>query len=56
MSRRVAILLMAGLIVYFVVLSAGPMAYSRLRVPFAPLLAVCAARGLQLARERVRPG
>ena len=53
-SRRVAVLLVAGLVVYFVVLSAGPMAYSRLRVPFAPLLAVCAARGLQVARERGR--
>ena len=55
-SRRAATVLMAGTIVYFIVLSAGPMAYSRFRVPFAPLLAVCAARGLQLARERLRPG
>jgi 4-amino-4-deoxy-L-arabinose transferase-like glycosyltransferase len=55
-SRRVAILLMAGLVAYFVVLSAGPMAYSRFRVPFTPLLAVCAARGLQLARDRSRSG
>jgi 4-amino-4-deoxy-L-arabinose transferase-like glycosyltransferase len=53
-GRRAAILLLAGLVAYFVVLSAGPMAYSRFRVPFVPLLAVCAARGLQLARERWR--
>jgi hypothetical protein len=37
--------LLAGLALYFVILSTGPQAYSRFRVPFTPLLALCAARG-----------
>ncbi len=49
---RLLAVLLAGLVAYFVLLSAGPQAYSRFRVPFTPLLALCAARGLE---RRSRP-
>ena len=45
-AARLSAALLAGLVVYFVILSTGPQAYSRFRVPFTPLLALCAARGL----------
>jgi 4-amino-4-deoxy-L-arabinose transferase-like glycosyltransferase len=45
-GSRLAVLLIAALTAYFVVLSTGPQAYSRFRVPFMPLLAVAAGRGL----------
>ncbi len=45
-ARRLAGALLAGLVLYFVILSTGPQAYSRFRVPFTPLLAVCAGCGL----------
>jgi hypothetical protein len=45
-SRRILILL-AALTAYFVILSAGPTAYSRFRVPVMPLLAIGAGRGWQ---------
>jgi 4-amino-4-deoxy-L-arabinose transferase-like glycosyltransferase len=44
---RLLAVLLAGLVAYFVLLSTGPQAYSRFRVPFTPLLALCAARGLE---------
>jgi 4-amino-4-deoxy-L-arabinose transferase-like glycosyltransferase len=44
---RLLAVLLAGLAAYFVLLSTGPQAYSRFRVPFTPLLALCAARGLE---------
>jgi 4-amino-4-deoxy-L-arabinose transferase-like glycosyltransferase len=44
--RRLAVLWMLGLATYFVILSTGPQAYSRFRVPFVPLLAICAGGGL----------
>jgi 4-amino-4-deoxy-L-arabinose transferase-like glycosyltransferase len=46
-AARLSAALLAGLVVYFVILSTGPQAYSRFRVPFTPLLALCAARGLE---------
>jgi 4-amino-4-deoxy-L-arabinose transferase-like glycosyltransferase len=46
LPRRLAVLLMVGLATYFVILSTGPQAYSRFRVPFVPLLAICAGGGL----------
>jgi hypothetical protein len=46
LPRRLAVLFMMGLATYFVILSTGPQAYSRFRVPFVPLLAICAASGL----------
>ncbi|HEU0092215.1 MAG TPA: glycosyltransferase family 39 protein [Vicinamibacteria bacterium] len=49
---RLLAVLLAGLVAYFVLLSAGPQAYSRFRVPFTPLLALAAARGLE---RRSRP-
>ncbi|HEU0108835.1 MAG TPA: glycosyltransferase family 39 protein [Vicinamibacteria bacterium] len=51
---RLLAVLLAGLVAYFVLLSTGPQAYSRFRVPFTPLLALAAARGLDLER-RLRP-
>jgi hypothetical protein len=44
---RLLAVLLAGLVACFVLLSTGPQAYSRFRVPFTPLLALCAARGLE---------
>jgi 4-amino-4-deoxy-L-arabinose transferase-like glycosyltransferase len=44
---RLLAVLLAGLVAYFVLLSTGPQAYSRFRVPFTPLLALCAAHGLE---------
>jgi 4-amino-4-deoxy-L-arabinose transferase-like glycosyltransferase len=52
---RLAVVLMAGLTAYFVILSTGPQAYSRFRVPFMPLLAVCAGRGLTEGWRRPDP-
>jgi 4-amino-4-deoxy-L-arabinose transferase-like glycosyltransferase len=50
---RLTAALLGGLVLYFVILSTGPQAYSRFRVPFTPLLALCAARGLEgLFRRR----
>jgi 4-amino-4-deoxy-L-arabinose transferase-like glycosyltransferase len=46
-SARLSATLLVGLVLYFVILSTGPQGYSRFRVPFTPLLALCAARGLQ---------
>jgi hypothetical protein len=46
-AGRLTAALLAGLALYFVILSTGPQAYSRFRVPFTPLLALCAARGLR---------
>ncbi|HET6900446.1 MAG TPA: glycosyltransferase family 39 protein [Vicinamibacteria bacterium] len=45
-AGRLAAALLAGIVLYFVILSTGPQAYSRFRVPFTPLLAVCAGCGL----------
>jgi len=45
-TGRLAAALLAGLVLYFVILSTGPQTYSRFRVPFTPLLAVCAGCGL----------
>jgi 4-amino-4-deoxy-L-arabinose transferase-like glycosyltransferase len=45
-AARLTLLLMAILTCYFVILSTGPQAYSRFRVPFMPLLAMAAGRGL----------
>jgi len=45
-TGRLAAALLGGLVLYFVILSTGPQAYSRFRVPFTPLLAVCAGCGL----------
>ena len=45
-TGRLAVALLAGLVLYFVILSTGPQAYSRFRVPFTPLLAICAGCGL----------
>jgi hypothetical protein len=44
---RLTAALLGALVLYFVILSTGPQAYSRFRVPFTPLLALCAARGLE---------
>jgi len=49
---RLLAVLLAGLVAYFVLSSTGPQAYSRFRVPFTPLLALCAARGLERTRPR----
>lgn len=54
LPRRLAVLLMAGLVAYFVVLSTGPQAYSRFRVPFVPLLTIGAAGGLSHGWDRRR--
>jgi 4-amino-4-deoxy-L-arabinose transferase-like glycosyltransferase len=52
-GARLSAALLVGLVLYFVILSTGPQAYSRFRVPFTPLLAVCAAGGLDgLLRRR----
>jgi 4-amino-4-deoxy-L-arabinose transferase-like glycosyltransferase len=52
-AARLSAALLVGLVLYFVILSTGPQAYSRFRVPFTPLLAVCAAYGLEgLLRRR----
>ncbi len=45
-KRSVALWVMATIIVYLVVISGGPEAYSRFRVPITPLLAVFASLGL----------
>lgn len=46
-AGRLTAVLLAGLALYFVILSTGPQAYSRFRVPITPLLALAAAaRGL----------
>jgi 4-amino-4-deoxy-L-arabinose transferase-like glycosyltransferase len=50
-ARRLAGALLFGLVLYFVVLSTGPQTYSRFRVPFTPLLALLAARGLDRAGQ-----
>jgi hypothetical protein len=50
-AHRLAAALLFGLVLYFVVLSTGPQAYSRFRVPFTPLLALLAARGLDRAGQ-----
>lgn len=56
LPRRLAVVLMVGLTTYFVILSTGPQAYSRFRVPFVPLLAICAAGGLcHRWEDRLRP-
>jgi len=56
-AARLSAALLVGLVLYFVILSTGPQAYSRFRVPFTPLLAVCAARGLEgIRRARAHPG
>ena len=51
---KAAIALAVILIVYFVLLSAGPQAYSRFRVPMMPLLALCAAGSVELWRAGAR--
>jgi len=55
-EHRAAHVLVCGVIVYFIVLSAGPEADPRFRVPFMPLLAVYAGWGLStlVARFRAR--
>jgi hypothetical protein len=45
-AGRLTAVLLAALAIYFVILSTGPQAYSRFRVPISPLLALAAARGL----------
>jgi hypothetical protein len=50
-AHRLAAALLFGLVLYFVVLSTGPQTYSRFRVPFTPLLALLAARGLDRAGQ-----
>jgi 4-amino-4-deoxy-L-arabinose transferase-like glycosyltransferase len=47
-----ALTLLGVFIVYFVILSAGPQAYSRFRVPMMPLLIVCSAGGIDLFLSR----
>jgi hypothetical protein len=46
-TGRLVAALIAGLTLYFVILCTGPQVYSRFRVPFTPLLALAAARGLE---------
>jgi hypothetical protein len=47
------IVLLAGVSLYFVLVSTGPQAYSRLRAPIMPLLAIGAGLGFEKWR---RPG
>ncbi|HEV7500241.1 MAG TPA: glycosyltransferase family 39 protein, partial [Vicinamibacteria bacterium] len=54
-AARLTVLLMVILTGYFVILSTGPQAYSRFRVPFMPLLAMAAGRGLTMRAERAGP-
>ena len=42
-----------GVIVYFIIISAGPEAYSRFRIPIMPLLAIYGGHGLYLTIEKL---
>lgn len=48
---RLAVLLVGGLLVYQLLISAGPEAYTRFRIPIAPLLYVLAGCGLMEFRR-----
>jgi 4-amino-4-deoxy-L-arabinose transferase-like glycosyltransferase len=53
----VAHLFIAGIVVYLAILSAGPEAYSRFRVPIMPLLALYSGAGMGAISARLsRPG
>ena len=47
-------LILWGVIVYFIIISAGPEAYSRFRIPIIPLLAIYGGHGLSLMLERIK--
>jgi len=48
---RPGVVVVAGLLVYFIIISAGPEAASRFRVPLTPLLALLSAAGWQSPRR-----
>jgi 4-amino-4-deoxy-L-arabinose transferase-like glycosyltransferase len=52
-ERRLALVLFAGVALYFVLLSTGPQGYSRLRAPIMPLLAMGAGLGVAEWRRRM---
>jgi 4-amino-4-deoxy-L-arabinose transferase-like glycosyltransferase len=51
--QRFAHLLVLGIILYFVVVSAGPEAYARFRVPIMPFLVLYAGRGVARVADRL---
>jgi 4-amino-4-deoxy-L-arabinose transferase-like glycosyltransferase len=53
-ARTLDLWLLIGAAVYLIVISGGPEAYSRFRVPAAPLLAILAAAGVRAVRSRLR--
>ncbi len=52
-SQRFAHLLALGVILYFMVVSAGPEAYARFRMPIMPFLALYAGLGVTLLTDRL---
>jgi 4-amino-4-deoxy-L-arabinose transferase-like glycosyltransferase len=54
-SHRSEHLLVLGIVLYFLVVSAGPEAYARFRVPTMPFLALYAGRGVTRLADRLGP-
>jgi 4-amino-4-deoxy-L-arabinose transferase-like glycosyltransferase len=53
-ARSLDLWLLIGAATYLIVISGGPEAYSRFRVPITPLLAILAAAGLRAVKARLR--